>query len=285
MNQLNKNTMKKIFLTLMALLLGHIMVAQTESCLIVKEYGPNSWTAYTGGRYYVDMNDDGVYDFDYEVGVSHTMNIYIDLMAKEGACFHKIDIPGFEYNYPDDFNTFTDFDTPFNDSALIWETDFYGPRIFSEKNRVGHYRLDTLVYKSGIRNGREGEYYYGWMEAYAVVSYNYDTVYFNLARTCYCTIPNYPLKWGQTSLDTGVDEIGGSEFATLYPNPADGIVTVTGKALGQAEVFNTLGQCILTVTSEGDELLIDMKGLPAGIYIVTVTDAEGHKCVKKVVKE
>jgi len=71
----------------------------------------------------------------------------------------------------------------------------------------------------------------------------------------------------------------------VHPNPTTGQVTVTGKALRQAEVFNTLGQCILTVTSEGDELHIDMNGKPAGIYFVTVTDAEGRKCVKKVVKE
>ena len=28
-----------------------------------------------------------------------------------------------------------------------------------------------------------------------------------------------------------------------------------------------------------------LKSLPAGIYFVTITDAEGRKCVRKVVKE
>lgn len=74
-------------------------------------------------------------------------------------------------------------------------------------------------------------------------------------------------------------------FATLHPNPSNGQITITGKDLRQAEVFNTLGQRILTVTGEGETLSLNLAGLPAGIYFVNITDSEGHKCVKKVVKE
>jgi hypothetical protein len=30
---------------------------------------------------------------------------------------------------------------------------------------------------------------------------------------------------------------------------------------------------------------VDISALPAGVYFVNLTDAEGRKCVKKVVKE
>jgi len=59
----------------------------------------------------------------------------------------------------------------------------------------------------------------------------------------------------------------------------------TGKTLRQAEVFNAAGQCTATATGTEDEIRIDLRQLPAGVYFVTVTDAEGRKCVKKVVKE
>lgn len=72
---------------------------------------------------------------------------------------------------------------------------------------------------------------------------------------------------------------------TIAPNPSNGTFTVAGASLSRADVFNAIGQHILTVTGEGDELRIDMQGQPAGIYFVNVTDAEGHKCVKRVVKE
>ena len=71
----------------------------------------------------------------------------------------------------------------------------------------------------------------------------------------------------------------------LYPNPTTGRVTVTCKDLKQAEVFNTLGQRVATATGEGEQLTVDISNLPAGVYFVNVTDGEGRKCVKKVVKE
>ena len=261
-----------------------VLTAQTDGCLIVKEYGLDEWQVLHGTTY-VDMDDDGEWDFEYSKETSSSLMSAPWLFAREGACFHKIDIPGFEYNYPDDFNAFIDFDTPFNDSTLIWETDFYGPRIFSEKNWVGHYHMDTLVFKSGIRNGTEGEYYYGWMEAYAVVTYNYDSVWFYLARTCYCTIPNYPLRWGQTSLETGFEENEATAFATICPNPTTGLITITGTDLKQAEVLNALGQRVAKVQGKGEMLQIDIANLPAGVYFVNITDEEGRKSVRKVVKE
>ena len=276
--------MKKYLFTLLTLLCCLDMTAQTDGCFIVKTYTPDEWHVLHGTTY-VDMDDDGEWDFKYYKHTSSSMMSAPWLFAREGACFHKIDIPGFEYNDPDDFNTFTDYNTPFNDNTLIWETDFYGSRIFTEKNWVGNYHLDTLVFKSGIRNGQEGEYYYGWMEAYAVVTYNYDSVWFHLARTCYCTIPNYPLRLGQTSFDWGIEDNEATTFATLHPNPTNGLVTITGKDLTQAEVLNALGQQVATAQGKGKTLHIDIANLPTGVYFVRVTDEEGRKCVRKVVKE
>ena len=100
----------------------------------------------------------------------------------------------------------------------------------------------------------------------------------------YCTLPDTPIHWGQTSM-IGVDENESNAFATLHPNPTTGMVTVTGENLCQAEVFNVLGQQVLTATGKGNEIYIDMADLPAGIYFVAITNEEWQKCVRKVVKE
>ena len=76
-----------------------------------------------------------------------------------------------------------------------------------------------------------------------------------------------------------------NESVTLHPNPTNGQVTITGKDLKQAEVFNTLGQCVATGKGEGEQMTVDISALPAGIYFVNVTDKDGRKCVWKVVKE
>ena len=71
----------------------------------------------------------------------------------------------------------------------------------------------------------------------------------------------------------------------LYPNPSTSIVSISGNNLKLAKVFNTLGQCLATVRGKGERLTVDLSSLPAGIYFVTVTNVEGRKCVRKVVKE
>ena len=85
---------------------------------------------------------------------------------------------------------------------------------------------------------------------------------------------------------TGIEESDKSNsFASIHPNPTTGQITILGENLRQAEVLNMLGQQVLSVQGEGNELRIDMAALPAGVYFVNVTNEEGRKCVRKVVKE
>ena len=280
MNPKNTSKMKKYIFTLLALLCCLDMTAQTDGCLIVKEYSPDEWHILQG-RTYIDMDDDGEMDFEYYAGMSSTHMAYPAVYAKNGSCFHitTVDL------YSHFVNTFVDIEQPLNDTSLRWRDPNEGTIIHPEACYYGQYHLDTMTFKAGIRNGEEGEYYYGWLEAYCVVSYNYSSVWFYLARTCYCTIPNYPLRWGQTRLNEGFEETEATAFANIYPNPTKNTFTVTGKDLKQAEVLNMLGQRVTTATGQGETLHIDIANLPTGVYFVRITDEEGRKCVRKVVKE
>ena len=85
-----------------------------------------------------------------------------------------------------------------------------------------------------------------------------------------------------TELDEDVVE-NGQEM--LYPNPSDGQVTITGNNLKSAEVYNALGQRVATAKGQGEQLTVSLESLPTGIYFVNVTDTDGRRCVKKVVKQ
>ena len=130
--------------------------------------------------------------------------------------------------------------------------------------------------------------YYGWLYTYDGQTKNNKgtkagTLFID--RMAYCTIPNYPLRAGQTSLTDDIVENEAAAFATLHPNPTTGQVTIMGQDLKAAVVFNTLGQQVATASGEGEMLHIDIANLPAGVYFVNVTDNDGRKCVRKVVKE
>ena len=74
-------------------------------------------------------------------------------------------------------------------------------------------------------------------------------------------------------------------FATICPNPTNSTFTVMGTNLKFAEVINTFGQRVATARGKGETLQIDISNLPAGVYFVNITDEDGRKCVRKVVKE
>ena len=82
----------------------------------------------------------------------------------------------------------------------------------------------------------------------------------------------------------GIDDSDNLSIS-LHPNPTNGMLTITSDKLHQAEITNLLGQQMLRVEGKGDDLHVDMTALPTGIYFVTVTDEEGCKCVRKVIKK
>lgn len=139
-----------------------------------------------------------------------------------------------------------------------------------------------IITKVFLRRQVGDNYYYAWVKTDG--GWNEGRVYACVEEFAYCSIPNYPLHWGQTEY-VGVEENAATAFATLHPNPTTGKVVVTGEGLRHAEAVNVLGQRVATATGEGNQLTIDLGGLPPGIYFVTVADAAERKCVHKVVKE
>lgn len=144
---------------------------------------------------------------------------------------------------------------------------------------------DSPNYQYGIRFHDAAGYRYGWIKMRCVFNQKTRRNEITIDKMAFCTIPNYPLRWGQTNLNAGVKDSPSTAFADVHPNPTTGIVTISGSNLKQAKIINTLGQCVATVKGQGEQLSVDISTLPAGVYFVNITDGEGRKCVRKVVKE
>ena len=136
-----------------------------------------------------------------------------------------------------------------------------------------------------VRKRCDNQYQYGWFRAYWYPTGNPYICHLNLDKFAYCTIPDYPLRWGQTSMTAIEEDTESPALAFIHPNPTTGLVAVTGEGIRHAEAVNVLGQRVATAKGEGNQLTIDLGGLPTGIYFISITDETGRKCVHKVVKE
>jgi len=78
-----------------------------------------------------------------------------------------------------------------------------------------------------------------------------------------------------TTSGHGVNESGNIVFG-MWPNPACETVTITGDSIEKIEVFNVLGQKVLTVCEHETTTILDVSDLNAGLYLIRVTDSTGN---------
>ena len=139
-----------------------------------------------------------------------------------------------------------------------------------------HYHIDSIMH-GAVKYTVGNDIYYGWFLAYTGKIMRYMAV----KEMAFCTIPNYPLKWGQTNL-TGIEENGTFHNSKLHPNPTTGIVRIEGEKAIEVQVFNALGQLLKTVQNTNE---VSLEGLPQGVYLLRVTLEGGKVFSDKVVKE
>ena len=263
--------MKKILIAMIMLACLQMAQAQTNEDFIYKEIDQEFQTYYPEDHIPFDINDDSIPDFFFCT--------FIVMYQWGGGLYTGSGVECISYSleeYPRTDDIFRDLTIPLNDNELIWGGVFHG--------EFYPIHVDTIPYKVGLRFNKGGVYYYGWVEAYFFYERS-SWFKLKISRSCYCAIPNYPLRWGQTGLADDLTENESAAFATLCPNPTNGLVTIAGENLRQAEMFNLLGQRVAEVQCGGNPMTVDISGLPAGLYFVNVTDEQGRKCVRKVVKE
>lgn len=78
-----------------------------------------------------------------------------------------------------------------------------------------------------------------------------------------------PESWVAQYSFEAVAEHSASEGFSMYPNPADGMITIVG-GCGEYRITNVMGQFLRTGLINSDLQQIDISRLPAGMYFVTV---------------
>jgi hypothetical protein len=88
----------------------------------------------------------------------------------------------------------------------------------------------------------------------------------------------------------GVEEREMAEFK-VYPNPTDDLlfVELSGAEIVNVALYDLQGRMVAGVHAgtpqPGATITLDVKSLPAGVYVLRVTDADGREYLRKVVKK
>ena len=104
----------------------------------------------------------------------------------------------------------------------------------------------------------------------------------------YCTIPNYPLQWGQTNITNSVEENKETidNAFTVYPNPTNGVLFVETQHFAslpdhnEYRIANMMGQTLMQGYITDETQQINIENLPAGMYFISA----GEQTVKFVVR-
>ena len=220
------------------------------------------------------------FDFDHD----GTIDLLIELYNGSALEVWFIPSDGWQYRTKKDSTYYipNTYDTLVSSAPIGWN-----------KTATCNYSLyfsESMSMMYGVRKViNDSTIYYGWfnftwIDASGTNMHGvYHKYFICINDMAYCTTPNYPLRWEQTTI-TAIEENDNNAFASIHPNPTAGLLTIEGYNLTRAEVFNTLGQIVATEDCQGEQISIDIRSLPAGIYLVAITDSENRKCVHKVVK-
>ncbi|MBO4875300.1 MAG: T9SS type A sorting domain-containing protein [Bacteroidales bacterium] len=88
---------------------------------------------------------------------------------------------------------------------------------------------------------------------------------------------------------TNIEENVALEIA-LFPNPATDILNITSsETISEIEIVNTLGQVVKRIEANSDNVICDVEGLKAGVYVVRIhaakSDTSTTLSVRRFVKE
>lgn len=285
-------------LTIIAALFASLIAFAQEGEILYTDFEPDIYEVYWHLQnvpypdVYLDIDQDGTNDFWFmgedDWGLMCSLVLRRDDWYAQNADW-RFRLPYLLYDEDPDCPILGDTIQIGDTIANIGDSWYRAYRFFHyvHVGDIPHIAPDEHYYIS-VRKAVDGGYCYGWIDAIIYIPPENQVddyqIYLTVCRMAYCTIPNYPLCLGQTSFAWGMEDHEATA-ATLHPNPTTGLVTITGKDLKRAEVVNTLGQRVAMVQGEGETMQIDIINLPAGVYFVNVTDGEGRKCVRKVVKE
>ena len=292
--------MKKIRLyTLLALLLmagGVTMQAQDYIPVVQKG---NEWHAFNVGAH----NSIGNYDIWFTEDTVVDGLKYTKLMAEAKTLDNNYHFSGLwfllreenekvwkrQLNNPDEILLY-DFTASVGDTLTIGD---FGQRLIIDS--IGTVQIgnaDRKKFWLRLQSNNPGGYQFTetWVEG---IGSDYGLLwsgYLAIPDGWHCLLcfhQNGELIWenpeySDCTFDGVINEVEENDDAgiTVYPNPARDRIVIEGEEVCSVQVYNALGQMVKTVQDTNE---ISVAGLPEGVYLLKVTEADGTNRICRVV--
>jgi hypothetical protein len=131
---------------------------------------------------------------------------------------------------------------------------------------------------------------YGWLSISVTsgppVPHEVYLTTITIYEMAYCTIPNYPLKFGQKDFVDIEENIYEMSDVNLFPNPVGDKLSLQlplNTHCNEVKIYNIAGILLKTQNNNFDN--IDLSYLSQGVYIVKINLNDGYICTKKIVKK
>lgn len=72
---------------------------------------------------------------------------------------------------------------------------------------------------------------------------------------------------------------------TIVPNPTSSVVTIAGTDLYEVNIYNTVGQMVVSKNVNGESVSLDLSEMPSGLYFIHVVDRNGSSSVRRLLKQ
>ena len=92
----------------------------------------------------------------------------------------------------------------------------------------------------------------------------------------YAIVDGYTFYGPETTFQTWTENVNELENSLkLYPNPTANVLNVEGEGMSSVEVYNTVGQCVMTQAVNGNKIQINTENLNGGIYFIRIKANDG----------
>lgn len=115
---------------------------------------------------------------------------------------------------------------------------------------------------------------------YAQIGYGDSVTYTHWCDEYFTFLPNGLPSLCSIDITETAEDYTSESPITIYPNPANDVVTIEGTEIAEVLVFNHLGQQVKTCHSD----TIQVSDMPQGLYLLRITGKDGDCHIMRLIK-